>query len=219
MLFVYAALFSYAYVSIDTATGALVLFGVVQITMFTINIIRGQKPSRFEYVGVILSLCGFTYLILPHAQTPSAIGFAMMSLSGVAWAVYTLLGQRSTNAIGDTAFNFIRTFPMVCMMFAVACIFFQDSLVFSSRGVLLAVASGALTSGAGYALWYAVLPSLKTLQAAVIQLMVPVIAAVGGILFAGEILTWPLVIASAMILGGILCVVLGKQIATSIRKE
>jgi len=206
MLFAYAILFSYAYLSIDTATGALVLFGMVQLTLIVISLVKGTKLSLGEYAGVSLALAGFVYLVFPELQKPSLAGFVMMSLSGVAWAFYTVAGQGSLNALRDTAFNFTRTFPLLLVLAIVTF----NTLTISTYGLTLAILGGAITSGLGYAIWYAALPNLTTMQAGVIQLFVPVIAAFGGLMFAGEAITLRLTIAAALVLGGILLVIFAK---------
>ena len=206
MLFAYAALFSYAYVSIDTATGALVLFGSVQIALIVISLIKGYKLKLGEYAGVLLALSGFVYLVLPELQKPSLSGFIMMSLAGVAWAFYTVGGQGSLDALRDTAFNFTRTFPLLILLL----VFTFANISLSPYGITMAVLSGAITSGLGYAIWYAALPSLTTLQAGVIQLFVPIIAAFGGLFFASEAITLRLTVAAALVLGGITLVIFAK---------
>lgn len=207
MLFVYALLFSYAYVSIDTATGALVLFGSVQLTLITVGIVKGNKLGLSECAGVLLAFSGFVYLVLPELQKPSLTSFIMMSVAGVAWAMYTVGGQGSLNALRDTTFNFTRTLPL---LFALLIVGF-NSVVLSPYGVTMAILSGAITSGLGYAVWYAALPNLTTIQAGVIQLFVPIIAAVGGVLFANEVISVRLSIAAMLVLGGITLVILAKR--------
>ena len=206
MLFAYAALFSYAYVSIDTATGALVLFGSVQIALIVISLVKGHKLTLAEYAGVTLALLGFIYLVLPELQKPSLSGFIMMSLAGVAWAFYTVGGQGSSDALRDTTYNFTRTLPLLLVLL----VFAFTSLSLTPYGITMAVLSGVITSGLGYAIWYAALPSLTTLQAGVIQLFVPIIAAFGGLWFASEAITLRLTIAAALVLGGIMLVILAK---------
>lgn len=211
MLFVYALLFSYAYVSIDTATGALVLFGSVQLTLVLVNLFKGQSLSVGELFGFVLALSGFVYLVLPQLQEPSLLGFMMMSVAGIAWAIYTVGGQGSSNALRDTAFNFLRTTPFILLVLMATF----NQLEMSLYGVSLAIASGAITSGLGYALWYAVLPHVSTTQAAVMQLLVPILAGIGGVLFASEHLSWRLVISGILVLGGIMLVMLAKRKAPS----
>lgn len=207
MLFLYAMLFSYAYVNVDTATGALILFGVVQISLLIISLLKGNRLQVLEVVGMLLALFGFAYLVLPELRTPSFNGLLMMSVAGIAWAFYTVAGQGSKNALCDTTYNFSRTLPFVLILLMVSL----NTLSFSPYGLILAVLSGAVTSGLGYAIWYVALPNLTTAQAGVIQLFVPIIAAVGGVIFAGENITPRLIIAALLILGGITLVILGKK--------
>ena len=207
MLFVYALLFSYAYISIDTATGALILFGAVELSLVLVSLLKGKRLSVNEVVGVLLALAGFVYLVLPELQKPTLSGFIMMSVSGIAWAMYTVGGQGSTNALRDTAFNFLRTVPLLIVLLVVSF----NSLSLTPYGVGLAIASGAITSGLGYAIWYAALPNLTTTQAAVIMLFVPIIAAFGGVIFTDEDISLRLIIAGALVLGGIALVITAKQ--------
>jgi len=207
MLFVYALLFSYAYVSIDTATGALVLFGSVQLALIVIGFCKGNKLCLGEYAGVLLAFTGFVYLVLPELKTPSLTGFIMMAVAGIAWAFYTVGGQGSLNALRDTTYNFTRTLPLLIVLLLASL----NSLALSSYGVIMAILSGAVTSGLGYAIWYAVLPNLTTIQAGVIQLFVPIIAAVGGVLFANELVSLRLTIAGMLVLGGIALVIFSKR--------
>lgn len=207
MLFIYALTFSYAYISLDTGTGALILFGSVQITMILRSIFTGGRLHYSEWIGMSVAFCGFVYLVLPGLGTPSVDGFFLMTIAGIAWGIYTLKGQGSTQALNDTAYNFLRTVPFVIVVFIITL---QD-INLSQQGVILAVASGALTSGFGYTVWYLALPGLSTTQAAVVQLLVPVIAAVGGIVFANETASLRLIVSSILILGGIFLVVLGHN--------
>lgn len=206
-LFFYAILFSYAYVSTDTATGALILFGSVQIAMILFSFVKGQPLSAAEWCGMLLALIGFAYLVYPELSKPSLSGFLMMVLSGLAWAVYTVLGQGAQSALRVTAYNFLRTIPMVVLLL----VMLFGELAISSQGVYFAIASGALTSGLGYAVWYAALKGLTTIQAAVSMVSVPVIAAIGGLIFAGELITLRLAVASVIVLGGILVVILAAR--------
>ncbi|MFT5706713.1 MAG: drug/metabolite transporter (DMT)-like permease [Oceanospirillaceae bacterium] len=213
MLFLYAAGFSYAYISLETGTGALILFGVVQMTMIAMSIYNGNKLHYTEWTGVALAFIGFVYLILPGVSAPSMQGLILMTIAGVAWGYYTLAGKKTQDPLRDTSFNFLRTIP-----FIIALAFYNyDGYYFSVKGLMLAAASGALTSGVGYTIWYIALRSLKTMQAAVLQLLVPVIAALGGILFVDEPLTNRLFVSAILILGGILLVVVGKKILVSKR--
>jgi drug/metabolite transporter (DMT)-like permease len=206
MLFIYAVTFSFAYVTLETATGALILFGSVQITMILLSIFSGNRLHASEWVGMAIAFAGFVYLVLPGVTTPSVIGFFLMTISGIAWGIYTLKGRDSKNPMIDTAFNFLRTVPFVIIL-AIVSIKYAH---YSTEGILLAVLSGVVASGIGYMIWYIALGGLSVTQAAVLQLLVPVIAAAGGVMFVSESISLRLVISSAMILGGILIVVLGR---------
>ncbi|MCL4107922.1 UNVERIFIED_CONTAM: hypothetical protein GTU68_016950 [Idotea baltica] len=206
-LFLYALTFSFAYITLDTGTGALILFGFVQITMIFSDFLKGIRLQLIEWSGLIIAFLGLTILLLPGASAPSSTGFALMALSGVAWGIYTLAGKGSKTPLNDTANNFLRTLPLVVILI----LFTFDSAQISKQGVILAIASGAITSGLGYAIWYSALAGLSVTQAAVIQLTVPIIAAIGGILFSKEIISLQLIISSVLVLGGVLIVVLGKQ--------
>lgn len=207
LLFLYAITFSYAYISLETGTGALILFGMVQITMVVTSLLKGQRLCWLEWFGLVLAFVGFIYLLAPSITTPELTGFILMMIAGLAWAGYTLLGKGSVSPLGDTCFNFFRTLPLVIatLLWVIA-----DAHL-SSRGVLLAIASGALASGLGYAIWYRALRGLSAIQAGVVQLLVPVIATLGGVLFAAEPITLRLGVAGLMVLGGILLVLLGRH--------
>ena len=207
MLFAYAALFSFAYISLDTGVGALILFGFVQVTMLLINLARGNRLSAFEFLGLIIACSGLVFLVYPELSKPSIVGFIMMSIAGIAWGIYTLLGQGSKNPLADTSSNFSRSLVFAALLL----IPFISQLETTQTALVLAIASGAITSGIGYAIWYAVLPNLSTSQAGVMQLLVPIIAAIGGVVFAQEAFSMRLAIASALTLGGILLVLIAKQ--------
>lgn len=206
MLFLYAITFSYAYISLETGVGALILFGSVQITMIVAGLLLGNRLHQFEWLGVIVAFSGFVYLVMPGVTAPSFIGFILMAIAGIAWGGYTLVGKGSVNPLCDTTFNFVRTLPLLVILIAVT---FEQS-VLSQKGIILAILSGGVTSGIGYTIWYTVLRELTAIQAAVIQLLVPVLAAFGGVLFVGEVFTFRLVVSSIMILLGVLAVILGR---------
>ncbi len=206
-LFVYAALFSFAYITLDTGVGALILFGFVQITMIGISVFRGNRPSLLEIAGLSLACSGLVYLVYPELSTPSVTGFVMMAFAGIGWGLYTVNGQGSLTPLRDTASNFVKAAPFAILL---AVIFFGASQL-SAQGLMLAIASGAITSGMGYAVWYAALRDLSSTQAGVLQLLVPIIAAVGGVLFANEALSSRLIISATLTLGGILIVMLAKE--------
>jgi len=207
MLFLYAISFSFAYITLNTATGALILFGSVQITMILLSLLSGNRLHIAEWSGVIIAFTGFVYLILPSVTTPSAAGFLLMAVAGMAWGIYTLMGRGSKNPLTDTAYNFFRTIPIAVVLLLITI----KNSSFSFEGVFLAVLSGGVTSGIGYTIWYIALGGLTALQAAVLQLLVPVIAAFGGVIFVSETITLRLTISAMMILGGILMVVLGRN--------
>jgi len=206
-LFVYAITFSFAYISLDTGVGALILFGTVQLTMILASVALGSKLHLTEWLGVSIAFSGFVYLIIPNLTTPSFSGFILMVISGIAWGGYTLKGRGSINPISDTAYNFIRTIPFVIVLL-ILCL---RNAHISSFGITLAILSGAIASGIGYAVWYIALRNLSIIQAAVVQLLVPIIAAIGGILFINEIISLRLVFSSIMVLGGILLVIIGSH--------
>ena len=203
MLFIYATAFSFAYITLDTATGALILFGSVQITMIAYAIYKGNRLNISEWIGLVMAFMGFIYLIYPDLSSPSAIGFLLMSISGVAWGFYTIQGKHSKKPLFDTAQNFIKTLPFIVILALITLPQAQLNL----QGILLALLSGGIASGMGYAVWYLALTGLANSQAAVVQLAVPIIAAIGGVLFVSEEMTLRLVISSVMVLGGILTII------------
>ena len=206
LLFIYAITFSYAYISLSTGVGALILFASVQLTMVIASLLSGKKLHYTEWLGLMMAFGGFIYLVMPTLATPSLSGFILMTISGIAWAGYTLMGRGSVNALGDTSYNFLRTLPFVILLVLFT---FQDAQL-SNTGLALAIISGGLASGIGYTIWYIALTGLSSIQAAVVQLVVPIIAAIGGIMFADESISMRLILASAMILGGILFLIVGK---------
>jgi drug/metabolite transporter (DMT)-like permease len=208
-LFIYAAGFSFAYVSLSAATGALLLFGSVQASMIGYGIAKGERISLLQKVGLSLALVGLGALFLPGASAPPIFGALLMISAGIAWAIYSLRGK---NELGDptciTAGNFIRTIPMTLIMVIVlAGTYSLEKFTADRLGIIYAIASGSLASGLGYALWYAVLPQLRAMTAASVQLSVPVITAVGGALILQEPITLRLLLASVAILGGIALVI------------
>lgn len=207
MLFLYAITFSYAYISLDTGTGALILFGVVQITIILVSRFTGTYLHVMEWLGVIIAFMGFVYLIFPDISTPSIKGFLMMTIAGMSWGFYTLFGRSSKQPLVDTGYNFIKTLPMVVILALIT----MKNATPTAEGIVLAALSGGITSGIGYAIWYVALGGLTSTQAAVLQLTVPIIAAFGGVIFVSEPVSRRLVMASFLILGGILLVVLGKD--------
>jgi drug/metabolite transporter (DMT)-like permease len=207
MLFAYAAFFSFAYRQLTAATGALLLFGAVQTGMLSWALLKGARLMALQVVGLALAIGGLVYMLLPGLAAPPPLGAALMLAAGVSWAVYSLLGRRGGDATANTAGNFVRSVPFAAAL--ALAMNAQTSL--DTTGVLYAVASGAITSGLGYVVWYAVLPAFSTAAAAVIQLSVPAIAAAGGIALLGEPLSSRMVIASAAILGGIAMTILRRR--------
>lgn len=205
MLFLYAITFSFAYITLQTGTGALILFAAVQITMILMAMAAGARLLVIEWIGMVVAFAGLVYLVLPGVSAPSFGGFCLMAVAGSAWGVYTMRGKGSATPLVDTARNFVRTLPFT----AVVALFAIKSGHLSPPGVALAVASGAIASGVGYTVWYMALRGLSAIQAAVVQLFVPVIAALGGVVFMSEEISLRLVVAAVMTLGGILMVVLG----------
>ncbi|MCX7257920.1 MAG: DMT family transporter [Polaromonas sp.] len=210
-LFAYAAGFSFAYVSLPAATGALLLFGAVQATMIGYGLYKGERFRPPQLVGLALAFGGIVGLLLPGLSAPPLAGALLMLGAGVAWGVYSLRGKGAGDPTRVTAGNFLRAVPLALALSL--CMLMLKGASLDAAGVGYAVASGALTSGLGYALWYAVLPALKATTAATVQLSVPVIAALGGIAFLGEPVTLRLALASVAILGGIALVVLQKRAA------
>ena len=206
-LLIYAACFSFAYVKLSTGTGALILFATVQFTIIFYSLWRGQSLLCFEWLGLAVAFLGFVLLTLPGVESPSIQGFVLMCIAGIAWGGYTLLGKQSRSPLKDTFRNFSKTLPFTILL---SVIFFSD-LKLSFSGILLAVLSGGLASGVGYAIWYRALLGLSAVQAGVLQLLVPVIATLGGIVFAQEAIGIQFVISSTLILGGILILVTAKS--------
>ena len=210
MLFIYAVTFSFAYVSLDTGTGALVLFGCVQLTIIISGLLAGNRLLKLEWIGLIAAFCGLVYLVLPAVSSPSVTGFILMSVAGIAWGIYTLKGRGSTDPLRDTTHNFLRAMPLAVGLILISLVVSASTMI-SVWGAMLAVLSGALASGVGYAIWYTALRGLSTTESAVVQLAVPALAAFGGVLFVAEPVSQRLIIASVLTLGGILLVILAKR--------
>lgn len=214
-LFIYAAGFSFAYVSLPAATGALLLFGAVQVTMIGYGVWSGEHLSRWQLAGLMLAFGGLIGLLLPGLSAPSLVGSVLMLAAGAAWGIYSLRGKNAGNPTAVTAGNFLRATLIATIMSALML----DGTSLNTMGLGYAVLSGALASGIGYAIWYTVVPRLKATQAATVQLSVPVLAALGGIIFLGEPLGLRLVLASVAILGGITLVILENQSANGVKVD
>jgi drug/metabolite transporter (DMT)-like permease len=206
-LLIYALPFSLAYTSLTTATGALILFGAVQVTMLGAALWFGERPSALQYAGFALAAGGFLYLILPGLSSPPLMGAAGMSLAGFAWAVYSLRGRHTTEPLAQTTGNFVRAAP-VALILSVAALPYAHV---EWAGVVLAVASGALASGVGYVLWYSALRGLTATAASVVQLLVPVLAAAGGVIVLGESVPTRLLLSAVLVLGGIALVIVTRR--------
>ncbi len=205
-LFAYAAAFSFAYVGLSAAAGALLLFGAVQVTMIGYGLWVGERLRAWQWIGVLLAVAGLIGLVSPGLSAPPISAAVLMLIAGIAWGAYSLRGRGAGDPVGVTAGNFLRTVPMASVL-VVATLLVKRNLVWDATGLGYAIASGAITSGVGYAVWYATLPSLKSATAATVQLSVPLIAALGGVVVLTEPVSARLAMASVAVLGGIALVV------------
>jgi len=206
-LFAYAAGFSFAYVQLPAATGALILFGAVQITMIGHGIWSGERLGKAQTAGLLLACGGLLALLLPGLTAPPLVSAVLMLGAGIAWGIYSLRGRNAGDPLQVTAGNFLRATPIALVL----SLLLSGNATMNSSGIYYAVLSGALASGAGYAIWYTVLPALKSTSAASLQLSVPVLAALGGIAFLGEALSVRLILSSAAVIGGVALVVLAVK--------
>jgi drug/metabolite transporter (DMT)-like permease len=209
-LFAYAVSFSFAYLRIGAAVGALVLFGVVQMTMIGYGISRGERPPALAWVGLLLASAGLAILTTPSVMRPDWPGLGLMALAGIAWGVYSLAGRKALDPVAANAQSFIwSSVPSLILLAALS-----HPVATSREGTTLAFISGAVTSGLGYAVWYRALPRLSVTQAAVAQLSVPVIAAIGAVVLLHETLSTRLVVSGVAVLSGVSIV-----LATRARKR
>ncbi|WP_439669837.1 Permease of the drug/metabolite transporter (DMT) superfamily [Cupriavidus necator] len=206
-LFCYAAAFSFAYVRLTAGTGALLLFAAVQATMTGYGLYAGEPMRLQQWIGLALALAGLVWLLLPGLATPPLPSSLLMIAAGIAWGVYSMRGRRAADPASTTAGNFLRAVPMALALGAVM----QAQRSLDGAGLAYALLSGAITSGLGYVIWYAVVPQLKAAIAATVQLSVPVITAAGGIALLGEALSLRLALSAAAVLGGIALVIAGKR--------
>jgi drug/metabolite transporter (DMT)-like permease len=206
-LFAYAAAFSFAYITLSAATGALLLFGAVQATMISWGVRGGERLHARQLAGLALALGGLVVLLFPGLSAPPLRGSILMLSAGIAWGIYSLRGKTAGDPVSATAGNFLRAVPFAAILILSLLPFVRLDLA----GIGYAVLSGAIASGVGYVIWYAALPSLKAANAATVQLSVPVLAATGGILLLGEPLTLRFLVAAIAVLGGIALVVLRPQ--------
>lgn len=205
-LFAYAAAFSYAYVELDTATGALLLMGTVQLGMAGHGLLRGERLRPMQSLGLLLALVGLVALLLPGASAPSPRGAVLMVVAGLSWALYSILGREMVDPLASTSGNFLRALPLGLLLTTAL----SGRAHWDPDGASYAVLSGAMTSGLGYVLWYALLPRIGTIQAASVQLSAPVLAAMGGIVFLDETPTLRFVLVALAVLGGVALVLVGK---------
>jgi len=210
-LWIYAAGFSLSYQQLSTAMGALFLFGAVQFTMIGIGLMRGERLGRNQWLGLLLAFGGLVGLLLPGLAAPPLVGALLMLSAGIAWGIYSLRGRKGGDPLRVNAGNFLYAVPLALLL----NLLWPGATAWDYPGVGYALASGALASAIGYAIWYQVLPELKASTAASVQLSVPVLASLGGIVFLGESLSLRLILASSAILGGILLVIRAPRKSTS----
>jgi drug/metabolite transporter (DMT)-like permease len=205
-LFAYAAPFSFAYLRIGASVGALVLFGIVQLTMIGYGITRGDRPSPLAWTGVVLAVAGLGCLTIPSLERPDPVGVMLMAIAGVAWGIYSIAGRKGGEPIAANARAFLWSTPLALVL----ALFAPSAMPVTVRGIALAIVSGAITSGLGYAIWYRALPQLSVMQAAVAQLAVPVIAALAAVGLLHEPLTVRLAASGAAVLIGVVLVLVAK---------
>ena len=211
-LFVYAAAFSLAYTKLSAATGALILFGVVQLTMALHGFANGENIGVRQALGWAIAIGGLVMLLMPGLLAPSPQDAALMTVAGIAWGVYSLRGKSAGDPVRETAGNFIKSIPYALILMA-ASVSFHAPMTWDGAGIFYAILSGALTSGAGYVIWYAAVKHLSATSAATVQLSVPAIAAAGGVALLGEPISWTLALCCVAILGGVASSVLSSKSA------
>ncbi|WEF30253.1 DMT family transporter [Klebsiella aerogenes] len=202
-LMIYAVFFSVAYIHLDAGTGALLLFGAVQLAMVSVGLWQGETLSPARAVGILLAVLGIAVLLLPGASAPPLVSALLMIIAGLAWAAYTLSGKRATAPVLATAWNFLLALPFALILLP----FNAASLHFSLEGITLGILSGAIASAGAYSLWYAILPQLESVTASTVQLSVPCLATLGGVIFLGESLSLRIVVATLVVLAGIFIVI------------
>jgi drug/metabolite transporter (DMT)-like permease len=199
VLFLYAVPFSFAYTGLGTGTGALVLFGAVQVTMLSAALVSGERPHVLQWLGLAAAAAGLVYLVLPGLTAPPLWAAMLMAFAGCCWGLYSLRGRGASNPAAETAGNFARVVPMVAVVSAATL----ARAHVGHHGLWLAIVSGAVTSGLGYIVWYAALGGLTATRASIVQLAVPVLAALGGVILLDEPITLRLVVAAVLVLGGV----------------
>lgn len=206
-LYLYMVFFSFAYLSLSAGTGALVLFGAVQLTMFVVALRAGEHFSALSWIGLTIAIAGLVYLVSPGMTAPDPLGAVLMAVAGISWGFYSLVGRSASDPVEATAYNFIYAVPLV----VATSLVFMGRFDVSAAGAAYAIASGAVASGIGYVIWYAALKGLRATSAATVQLSVPVIAAVGGVVLLSEAITLRLIVASVATLGGVALVLLQRS--------
>lgn len=207
LLFLYAICFSYSYVLIDTGVGALILFGMVQISMISYAFTK-KTLTLFQFIGALIAFIGLSILLVPSNDYPISLeGFFLMAMAGIAWGIYSIIGKNIQNPLQTTSSNFFYA----SLFIAVFALFVQDEMHISSSGFGFAVLSGAITSGIGYVIWYHVVQKIETSTASIVQLLVPVLSTIGGVILLKETLTFQLILATIIILSGIAISTLKKE--------
>lgn len=212
MLFTYMVFFAFAYLSLSAGTGALILFGAVQLTMFGVALRSGERFPLLSWAGFLIAVAGLVYLVSPGATSPDPLGALLMSVAGIAWGTYSLLGRHATDPLESTANNFIYSVPLVL----VVSLTFRSNFFITTAGLSLAMASGAIASALGYVAWYAALRGISATHAATVQLSVPIIAAIGGVILISEEPSLRLGLASVATLGGIAIVLAQRDAPTNL---
>lgn len=207
MLFLYALCFSLAYINLSTGTGALILFGFVQVTLVIASLIYGHNVDKLTGLGLAIALFGLGYLVYPSLLLPSFVNFILMSISGIAWGIYTLKGQKSQAPLVDTFYNFLLTLPLIAIVTA----YMLPSISVSFYGVALSVASGGIMSALGYAIWYKVVKNFTFIQSGVLQLSVPILATLAGVIFVDEAISLALCLSTCLILTGIYLTLMARK--------
>jgi len=210
-LFIYAVSFTYGYGLIAAGTGALLLFGSVQVTMTIAGYREGERLNVIQLIGFFLALCGLAILMLPGITAPSFIGALLMCISGVAWSIYTLQGRDASNPGATTAGNFIKAAPMAILLWFIVYLTTNNTINLATDGIIYALLSGIVTSAIGYIIWYSVLPELKATQAAIVQLSVPLLVTIAGAMLLNESISLRVLLASTAILSGTILVLTFKQ--------
>jgi drug/metabolite transporter (DMT)-like permease len=215
VLALYALPFAFAYTQLSTGTGALVLFGSVQVTMLVAALVSGERPHVVQWVGLIVALAGLVILVLPGLTAPSPLGAALMATAGVAWGFYSLWGRGASDPLSLTTGNFVRVVPLVIA----GSILVVPRIHAEPAGIVLALLSGAVASGLGYVAWYAALRKLSAMRASVLQLAPPPIAAASGVVLLGEMVTLRLVLSTILVLGGIALAIVAGRSSRAVRSS